>query len=227
MTYADYARMRNLFIFGVATMVLLVVVGVYTGNWTVAASGLFSSTLIIFSMRKLMLPVRWLKKVGAPLSFDADARAIQNDLAPLLPWQKPQKRLSDIRYPFAALVASRIRRSDGFSKVYNRAAGLKVEKSLRKGLRFLDEGGFDLEDAAAVGSGYYDALVRQSISAPESPEEVTDLVVLLREGVEADSIVAYAVDLGPKNAMEALRQGIPLELARVLFAPQDDEVLDD
>ena len=227
MTYIDYARVRNLFIFGVATMALLVVVGVYTGNWKVAASGLFSGTLIIFAMRKLMLPIRWLKKVGAPLSFDADARAIQNDLAPLLPWQRPQKRLSDIHYPFAALVASRIRRSSGFSAVYNRATGLKVEKSLRKGLRFLDDGGFDLEDAAAVGAGYYDALVRQNISPTESPDEVAELVTLLREGVEADSIVAYAVDLGPKNAKEALRQGIPLELARVLFAPQEDEKEDD
>ena len=90
-------------------------------------------------------------------------------------------------------------------------------------LRFLDEGGFDLEEAAAVGVGYYDALVRQSIAPPESPDEVAELVRLLGEGVGADSIVAYAVELGPKNAMEALRQGIPLELARVLFAPQDEE----
>lgn len=223
MTYIDYARVRNLFIFGVATMALLVVVGVYTGNWKVAASGLFSGTLIIFAMRKLMLPIRWLKKVGAPLSFDADARAIQNDLAPLLPWQKPKERLADIRYPFAALVAVRIRRSSGFLKVYNRQAWLSAEKSIREALRFLDEGGFDLEEAAAVGVGYYDALVRQSIAPPESPDEVAELVRLLGEGVGADSIVAYAVELGPKNAMEALRQGIPLELARVLFAPQDEE----
>lgn len=223
MSRSDYTKMRNLFVFGMFTMATLIVVGVITGTWMLVFSGAFSGALILFSAHKLMAPVQWLKRVGAPLSFDAEARIIRDGMAPLLPWQRPKARLRDISFPFAALVATRVRRSDGFRALFKGSAADKAETVTRQKLSFLDDGGFDLDDAAAVGSGYFAAVANSGQQSPLDEEDgLVESVKMLESGAEPASIVAYMMELGPKNAMIALRQGIPLELARPLFASQEE-----
>ena len=217
----EFRSIQRLFYFGLATMVCMVGAGIYTANWTVIASGIFSAGLIVFSMRKLMVPIAWVKKVGAPADFDVEARSIQDRYAPLLPWQKPKKRLKDIRYPLAALVAERITRSEEWR--YQRVTGMYQSTILRHGLRFLDEkGGYDISEAAEVGIAYVGTarthgLSLSGLSFEASDSELAQFIELTKEGMDAESIAAYLAKLTPSVALQALQAGVPLELAQALF----------
>jgi hypothetical protein len=231
----DYRSIRNLFVFGLFTMAVMVGVGFYTGSWTVVGSGIFSASLIIFSSRKLFGPMKWLKKVGAPASFDAEARSLQQDMAPLLPFQRGGKKLGDIEFPYAALVTARITRQGAFTRVMNAAdhnlwravSSRDAAKKLEERLQFLDEEpGHDLDAVAEVLSGYFAALVEKSIvptSGTQLTAELKAYAALLQEGGDVDGIVTYMNDLGPTAALAALQQGIPLELARAVFAEVSDD----
>ncbi len=227
MNYREYAKIRNLFVFGLFTMALMVGVGIYTLSWQVIASGLVSFGLIAFSMRQLTGPMSWLKEVGAPYEFDGEARSIQNGFAPLLPWQRPKARLSDIKYPFAALVAERISRNVNWTRVSQQ--GREGTSPLRKGLRFLDdESGYDLAAAAAVGEAYFYSAVQHRVKPSELSYKTADsdlarLIRTLRNGTDHASIELYLKELGPANAPVALEMGVPLELARALFSEETDD----
>lgn len=217
----EFRSIQRLFYFGLATMACMVGVGIYTANWTVIASGIFSAGLIVFSMRKLTVPIAWVKEVGAPADFDVEARSIQDRYAPLLPWQKPQKRLKDIRYPLAALVAERITRSEEWR--YHRVGNMYQPTILRHGLWFLDkEGGYDISEAAEVGIAYIGAarthgLPLSGLQFETSDSELAQLIELTKQGMDAGSISAYLSKLAPGAALQALQAGVPLELAQALF----------
>lgn len=222
MRASDYRMFQQLMWFGSFVMLGVLVTGVWTGQWMVAFSGLFSLTMLFGASRAIYRPLRWLKQRGVSMDFFYEIQQLRRRAG----------RVDEIRFPRSALVTERISRSDSYNRVYRMSQTrtgefqpADVRTVFEESLSWVDDGGFDLADVAKLGVSYFDAVVstgQKFVMFAEAGADIHAYAELLGSGVEASDISEYMSVLGASAALPFLRDGIPLEFARVVVGDDRD-----
>lgn len=208
----------------VATVMTTVVgVGIWQGQWMVAASGVFSLGMLVFSAQVLYRPLRWLKKRGIPVDLFFEAQQIR---------RRDAERDYETELPKAAVVAERVCRADSYVRVKQlsqtpsgRFQDADVRAVYERSLAWLDTGEYDLLEVAELGIAYFDAVVataQKYVMFEDAGKNLRGYAELLDDGVGASDITEYMAVLGADGALPFLRDGIPLEFARVVVGDDRD-----
>lgn len=218
MKASDYRSFLYLMWLGCVVMAVVIITGFVSGQWVVAFSGFFALGMLVFSSRAIYRPLRLLKRMGVPMDFFYEAQLLMKS--------------GDMSSPKAFLIASRLQRRESFVRVLGLSAApdggsqrAEAFREFKGGLAWLEVGTYNMEEVAVLGGAYFDAIVstaQREVDFTVVAGDVGGYADLVAAGLSVDDAEAYMAAVGPAAALFFLRDGVPLEYARVMVGGRDD-----